>query len=122
MQSATLPKNANGMLGHTMVCYAPHRYLVQPQGWLINGMSLDSSGWNGFSTANPMPERKPAHVQDLSELHLVSRGPNLRELAVLTQVLLNQVSQEYLEEREAESGHGLDLAEGSERSPTTWRR
>ena len=103
------------MLGHTMVCYALHRYLVQPQGWLINGMSLDSSGWNGLSTANPMPERKPAHVQDLSELHLVSRGPNLRELAVLTQVLLNQVSQEYLGGREAESGHGLDLAEVSER-------
>ena len=97
-----------------MVCYALHRYLVQPQGWLINGMSLDSSGWNGLSTANPMPEWKLAHVQDLSELHLVSRGPNLRELAVLTQVLLNQVSQEYL--------GGSDDARRTNRRLRTWRR
>ena len=54
------------------------------------------SGWNGSSTANPMQERAPAHVQDLLERHLVSRGLSLRELAALASVLLNQVSQEYL--------------------------
>ena len=52
--------------------------------------------WNGSSTANPVQEREPAHVQHLLELHLVSRGWNLRELAALAPVLLNQVSQEYL--------------------------
>ena len=62
--------------------------------WFINGMSPDGSGWNGSSTANPMQERAPAHVQDLLERHLVSRGLSLRELAALSSVLLNQVSQE----------------------------
>ena len=67
---------------------------MHPQGWFINGMSPDGSGWNSSSTANPMQEREPAHVQDFLERHLVSRGLNLRELAALAPVLLNQVSQE----------------------------
>ena len=56
-------------------------------------MSLDGSDSNGPSTVNPVQEREPAHVQHLLELHLVSRGSNLRELAVLAPVLLNQVCQ-----------------------------
>merc|ERR1719443_1843116 len=92
----TLPKNANGKLGHAAVCYALHRYFVQQHGWFINGMSPDGSGWNRSSTTTPMQERAPAHVQELLELHLGSRGLNLRELASLASVLHNQVNQEYL--------------------------
>merc|ERR1719230_1175504 len=44
----------------------------------------------------PMQERAPAHVQELLELHLGSRGLNLRELAALASVLHSQVNQEYL--------------------------
>merc|ERR1719310_1339377 len=93
---ATLPKNANGKLGHATVCYALHRYFVQQHGWFIKGMSPDGSGWNGSSTTTPMQERAPAHVQDLLERHLGSRGLSLRELAALASVLHSQVSQEYL--------------------------
>merc|ERR1719375_32489 len=93
---ATLPKNANGKLGHATVCYALHRYFVQQHGWFIKGMSPDGSGWNGSSTTTPMQERAPAHVQDLLERHLGSRGLSLRELSALASVLHNQVSQEYL--------------------------
>merc|ERR1719281_1422193 len=93
---ATLPKNANGKLGHATVCYALHRYFVQQHGWFINGMSPDGSGWNGSSTTTPMQERAPAHVQELLERNLGSRGLNLRELAALASVLHNQVNQEYL--------------------------
>jgi len=93
---ATLPRNSNGKLGHATVCYALHRYFVQHHGWFINGMSPDGSGWNGSSTATPMQERAPAHVQDLLERHLGSRGLSLRELAALASLLHNQVSQEYL--------------------------
>merc|ERR1719159_2078412 len=93
---ATLPKNANGKLGHATVCYALHRYFVQQHGWFIKGMSPDGSGWNGSSTTTPMQERAPAHVQELLEQHLGSRGLSLRELAALASVLHNQVSQEYV--------------------------
>jgi len=93
---ATLPKNANGKLSHAAVCYALHRYFVQQHGWFINGMSPDGSGWNGSSTTTPMQERAPAHVQELLEQHLGSRGLSLRELAALASVLHNQVSQEYV--------------------------
>jgi len=93
---ATLPKNANGKLGHATVCYALHRYFVQQHGWFIKGMSPDGSGWNGSSTTTPMQERAPAHVQDLLERHLGSRGLSLRELAALASVLHSQVGQEYL--------------------------
>merc|ERR1719243_57092 len=93
---ATLPKNANGKLGHATVCYALHRYFVQQHGWFIKGMSPDGSGWNGSSTTTLMQERAPAHVQDLLERHLGSRGLSLRELAALASVLHSQVSQEYL--------------------------
>merc|ERR1719456_203708 len=93
---ASLPKNANGKLGHATVCYALHRYFVQQHGWFINGMSPDGSGWNRSSTTTPMQERAPAHVQDLLERHLGSRGLSLRELAALASVLHSQVSQEYL--------------------------
>jgi len=93
---ATLPKNANGKLSHAAVCYALNRYFVQQHGWFINGMSPDGSGWNSSSTTTPMQERAPAHVQELLELHLGSRGLNLRELAALASVLHNQVNQEYL--------------------------
>merc|ERR1719281_1911085 len=93
---ATLPKNANGKLGHATVCYALHRYFVQQHGWFINGMSPDGSGWNGSSTTTPMQERAPAHVQELLERNLGSRGLNLRELAALASVLHSQVNQEYL--------------------------
>merc|ERR1719399_2016294 len=92
----TLPKNANGKLGHAAVCYALHRYFVQQRGWFINGMSPDGSGWNSSSTTTPMQERAPAHVQDLLERHLGSRGLSLRELAALASVLHSQVGQEYL--------------------------
>merc|ERR1719375_1130627 len=92
----TLPKNANGKLGHAAVCYALHRYFVQQHGWFINGMSPDGSGWNRSSTTTLMQERAPAHVQALLERHLGSRGLSLRELAALASVLHNQVSQEYL--------------------------
>merc|ERR1719284_2339922 len=92
----TLPKNANGKLGHAAVCYALHRYFVQQHGWFINGMSPDGSGWNRSSTTTPMQERAPAHVQDLLEGHLGGRGLSLRELAALASVLHSQVSQEYL--------------------------
>merc|ERR1719284_1497989 len=92
----TLPKNANGKLGHAAVCYALHRYFVQQHGWFINGMSPDGAGWNRSSTSTPMRERAPAHVQGLLERHLGSRGLNLRELAALASVLHNQVNQEYL--------------------------
>merc|ERR1719478_1464694 len=44
----------------------------------------------------PMQERAPAHVQDLLERHLGSRGLSLRELAALASVLHSQVTQEYL--------------------------
>ena len=77
------------LLDACVECYALHRYFVHMRGWFINGMSQDSSGWNSSSMTNPMHEREPAHVQDLLELHLVSRGSNLQELAALTQVLLN---------------------------------
>merc|ERR1719281_1840364 len=93
---ATLPKNANGKLGHATVCYALHRYFVQQHGWFIKGMSPDGSGWNGSSTTTPMQERAPAHVQDLLERHLGSRGLSLRELAALASVMHNLVSQQYL--------------------------
>merc|ERR1719281_564036 len=92
---ATLPKNANGKLGHATVCYALHRYFVQQHGWFINGMSPDGRGWNGSSTTAPMQERAPGHVQDLLERHLGSRGLSLRELAALASVLHSQVTQEY---------------------------
>merc|ERR1719265_1426898 len=93
---ATLPKNRNSKLGHAAVCYALHRYFVQQYGWFINGMSPDGNGWNGSSTRTPMQERAPAHVQDLLERHLGSRGLSLRELAALASVLHSQVGQEYL--------------------------
>merc|ERR1719331_1934999 len=93
---ATLPKNANGKLSHAAVCYALHRYFVQQHGWFINGMSPDGSGWNGSSTTTPMQERAPAHVQELLEQHLGSRGLSLRELAALASVLHSLVNQEYL--------------------------
>merc|ERR1719420_1595756 len=93
---ATLPRNANGKLGHATVCYALHRYFMQQHGWFINGMSQDGSGWSGSSTTTPMQERAPAHVQDLLERHLGSRGLSLRELAALASVLHSQVGQEYL--------------------------
>ncbi|MDA8583215.1 hypothetical protein N9L68_03255 [bacterium] len=93
---ATLPKNANGKLGHATVCYALHRHFVQQHGWFINGMSPDGSGWNSSSMISPMQERAPAHVQELLERHLGSRGLSLRELAALASVLHNQVNQEYL--------------------------
>merc|ERR1719375_1747174 len=92
----TLPKNANGKLGHAAVCYALHRYFVQQHGWFINGMSPDGSGWDNSSTTTLMKERAPAHVQDLLERHLGNRGFSLRELASLASVLHNQVNQEYL--------------------------
>merc|ERR1719281_636835 len=93
---ATLPKNADGKLGHATVCYALHRFFVQQHGWFINGMSPDGNGWNGSSTTTPMQERAPAHVQGLLERHLGTRGLSLRELAALASVLHSQVSQEYL--------------------------
>ena len=84
---ATPPKNANSKLIHAAACNALHCYLVQVHGWLINGMSPGGSAWNGSSTTTPMPERAPAHVQELLERHLGSRGLRLRVLAALASVM-----------------------------------
>merc|ERR1719443_817837 len=93
---ATLPKNANGKLGHATVCYALHRYFVHQHGWFIIGMSPDGKGWNSTSITTPMKKRAPVHVQDLLERHLGSRGLTLQELAALASVLHSQVNQEYI--------------------------
>merc|ERR1719281_1633767 len=93
---ATLPKNARGKLGHATVCYALHRYFVQQHGWFIIGMAPDGSGWNSSSATALMQDAAPAHVQDLLERHLGSRGLSLRELAALASVMHTLVSQQYL--------------------------
>merc|ERR1719436_1247267 len=78
-----LPKNELGLLGHSAVRYALHRYFVKNHGMYVKGFDPAGDAW--ASSASPtliLEDRVPVYVQHLFEERL-RHGFNLEELALL---------------------------------------
>jgi len=102
---ATLPKNAEGRLGHAAAAYALRRHFLREYGWLINGLAPESGGsswgWKSFSPTRVMSGRVPAYLQKVAEDSLRGRGLDLEGLAALALMLertLMEDSEAYLKE------------------------
>merc|ERR1719375_2517436 len=82
-----LPKKDEGLLGHSAVRYALHRYFAQRHGWFVKGLDPAGGSWNASSASTILQDRVPAYVQELFEQRLSGRGLGLHDLAALAATL-----------------------------------
>jgi len=84
----SLPKDADGNLGHTMMRYALHRLLAKEHGWFVIGLEPERDGQNmSVTNIRTAMEWAPSYLQDVLESKLGGRGVSLHELAVLAATL-----------------------------------
>jgi len=84
---AALPKNDEGLLEHSVVRYALHRYFAQRHGWSVKGLDPAGGSWNASSPSSILQDRVPGYVQELFEKRLNGHGLGLHDLAALTATL-----------------------------------
>lgn len=108
----SLPKDADGKLGHVAVRYLLHRLFVQRHGWYIKGLEPGSdfhhSTASGTSTAE---EWVPTFLQERMEAILgPNRGAGLRDVAAFAAAIEDLVRKEAEGRlRTAYDMHGLSL-------------
>jgi len=90
----SLPRNANGNLGHQAVRYVLHRLFVQRHGWFIRGLEPGGDNWHASSSPSFAREWLPSYLQSLVEDRLGTHGIDLPELAALAAALEDLVRRE----------------------------
>merc|ERR1719272_702981 len=81
-----LPKNRDGLLGHSAVRYALHRHFVHKHGMYVKGLEPAGQSWNSSSPTDILEDRVPAYVQHVFEERLHA-GFDLKELSLLAATL-----------------------------------
>jgi len=85
---ASLPKLADGTLGHTVVRYALHRLLAKAHGWFVIGLEPERDGTNmSVTSLKTQMEWVPTYLQDVLENTHPGRGVSMHEVAVLAMTL-----------------------------------
>lgn len=91
---ASLPKNEQGGLSHSVVRYALHRLFVQRHGWYVKGLDPDGGSFNSSSPADLLKDQVPTYIQALFEKRLHGKGMGLHELAVFAATIEHLVHNE----------------------------
>jgi len=110
----SVPKEADGTLGHTLVRYMLHRHVVQQYGWFIRGLEPNTGSdkaaleQGGNKTFQGLQEWVPTFLQDFLEKLQGGRGINLRELAVLAATFEDLIHKEAVH-RLGMTFHSLEL-------------
>jgi len=111
---AALPKNSEGLLGHSAVRYALHRYFAKRHGWSVKGLDPAGGSWNASSASTILQDRAPAYVQEIFEQRLSGRGLGLHDLAALAATLEHLVHDDAVSRLEsAYRALGLKLTAGN---------
>merc|ERR1719471_2757829 len=84
---AALPKNSEGLLEHSVVCYVLHRYFALRHGWSVRGLDPAGGTWGNSSPTSILQDRVPGYIQELFERRLNGHGFGLHDLAALTATL-----------------------------------
>merc|ERR1719162_1396126 len=91
---ASLPKNEQGGLSHSVVRYALHRLFVQRHGWYVKGLDPDGGSFNSSSPADLLKDQVPTYIQGLFEKRLHGKGMGLHELAVFAATIEHLIHNE----------------------------
>jgi len=97
-----MPKDGDGLLGHTVVRYMLHRFFVQKHSWFIRGLEPGNASAlaavteavTGQKQTTGMLDWVPSYLQKFVEEMHDGRGLNLRELAVLAATLEDLIHKE----------------------------
>jgi len=96
----SLPKNADGLVGHQLVRYALHRYFLHRHGWFIRGLEPGNSSWtplrrpDGSLPPAFVKEWVPTFLQNSIERRGGDHGMDLRDMAIMAATLEDLVHKE----------------------------
>jgi len=96
----SLPKNADGLVGHQAVRYALHRHFLHRHGWFIRGLEPGNATWvpqrrdDGSLPPAFVKEWVPTFLQDTIERKGGDHGMNLHEMATMAATLEDLVHKE----------------------------
>jgi len=73
----SVPKNENGLLGHSAVAFLLHRVFVLRHGWFVRGLDPEDHGsaaFNSSSTSAFLEDKVPEHIQDVFDQRIGGKG------------------------------------------------
>jgi len=96
----SLPKNADGRVGHQLVRYALHRYFLHRHGWFIRGLEPGNASWtpmrrpDGSLPPAFVKEWVPTFLQNDIERRGGDHGMDLHDMATMAATLEDLVHKE----------------------------
>jgi len=105
---ASMPHNAHGKIGQSVVRYLLHRLFMQ-RGWSVRGLEPSGQGWSVGSPTEMLGQEMPRRAVEIFDARLRGEGLDLREVATLASTFKHVLRGEMLERlRAAYRNHLLE--------------